>query len=201
MTRYDIINLLIAKHKYTRYLEIGVEGGESFNAVRCETKHGVDPASINATFKITSDEFFYMIHPDFKYDIVFVDGMHTAEQSIKDIFNALNHLTMGGTIVVHDCNPPTEWHQRSYEEYMNHPMEWNGDVWKSIVTLRCKYPCYNVSVVDDDCGCGIIQMGHQDEVELPRAELTYDMLAANRTEWLNLISVEEFLAKYMWRQQ
>lgn len=197
MNRFDIINLLIFKHKYDRYLEIGVEGGENFNAVRCAIKHGVDPFSVNATFRIPSDEFFNMLSYRIRYDLVFVDGMHTADQAGRDIYNALEHLNPGGTIVVHDCNPPTEWHQRSFEEFLKHPNAWNGDVWKAIVELRATHPDLTVSVVDEDWGCGIIQRGQQETITLPKEELTYAMLEANRKEWLNLITGEEFLRTYL----
>jgi predicted O-methyltransferase YrrM len=114
--RFDIINFLIKKIGAKRYLEIGVEDGDSINAIQCEKKHGVDPASKNATHRIESDEFFAMLAPSVKYDVVFVDGLHVADQAERDIVNSLEHLNDGGYIVVHDCNPPTAWHQRSVEE-------------------------------------------------------------------------------------
>lgn len=47
-------------------------------------------------------------------------------------------------------------------------------------------------VVDTDYGCGIIQRGKQKllEIDVP---MTYDSLSKNRKEWLNLISVQEWL--------
>ena len=107
--RFDIINFLIQRIGATRYLEIGVEDGDSINAVKCQKKHGVDPASRNATHKLESDEFFEMLAPHVKYDIVFVDGLHVADQAERDIVNAINHLSLGGFIIVHDCNPKLEW--------------------------------------------------------------------------------------------
>lgn len=67
MYRFDIINRLIQRYGYQRYLEIGVERGETFNNVQCAVKHGVDPFSDNATFRIPSNEFFAMIHDDVEY--------------------------------------------------------------------------------------------------------------------------------------
>ncbi len=43
MTRYEIINILIARRGYKSYLEIGVDQGDCFNKVKCEKKVGVDP--------------------------------------------------------------------------------------------------------------------------------------------------------------
>jgi|GEM_PF-7132737 hypothetical protein len=67
MYRFDIINALIKKYGYQHYLEIGVEAGETFTKVQCAVKHGVDPFSVNATFRISSDEFFARANGDIEY--------------------------------------------------------------------------------------------------------------------------------------
>lgn len=194
MYRFDIINLFIKKHGYQRYLEIGVEGGDAFNSSLCPTKHGVDPASVNATFRITSDEFFGMLADHIRYDLIFVDGLHTEEQAQRDIENALRHLSENGTIIVHDCDPPTEWHQRSYEEALqNGCRQWNGTTWRAFVNLRASRPDLSMCVVNTDWGCGIVRRGTQTPLALPPS-YTYADFAKHRTEWLNLISEQDFLA-------
>lgn len=194
MYRFDIINALIKRYGYQRYLEIGVEGGEAFSNVQCALKHGVDPFSVNATFRIPSDDFFDMINEDVEYDIIFVDGLHVEDQAQRDIENSLLHLSEGGVIVVHDCTPPTEWHQRSYEEFLQHYSPWNGTTWRGFVNLRASRPDIEMCVIDTDWGCGIVtQNGEgQDVIDLPD-NYTYTDFQAHRKEWLNLISVDEFL--------
>jgi hypothetical protein len=198
--RFDLINYLIEKCGYKRYLEIGVEDGDCVGSVKCEVIHGVDPASRNATFQVESDEFFNLIRDSVKYDLVFVDGLHTADQAKRDIDNALRHLNDGGCVVVHDCSPPSEWHQRSHEEAkLNGCRQWNGDVWKAVVALRSGSAELEISVVDTDWGCGIIRRGRQEVLDLGgrgMEALTYRELAENRAEWLNLISVADFIEKY-----
>lgn len=190
--RFDLINRLIDHHGYQRYLEIGVEDGDAVRSVRCSLKHGVDPASRNATFQIPSDEFFAMIHPGVTYDCIFVDGLHTEEQAGRDMEHALSHLADGGTIVVHDLNPPTEWHQRSYEDaLLNGCRLWNGTVWRAWVHLRATRSDLAMHVVDIDWGCGVISRGTQTCIDLPQP-MTYADFDANRADWLNLISVEDF---------
>jgi hypothetical protein len=195
LNRYDIINLLIRKNNYKSYLEIGVEGGINFDAIQCPVKHGVDPFSDKATFKIPSDEFFGMIHDFVEYDLIFVDGLHVADQAFRDISSALAHLSENGTVVVHDCNPPTEWHQRSYEEFIKEPAAWNGDVWKAIVKVRGIYSYTEVKVVDTDWGCGILRATDEKQktLDVKEEDMTYSNFEANRKEWLNLITPEEFL--------
>lgn len=201
MLRYDIINYLIKKNDYRKYLEIGVEGGDAFRNINCQTKHGVDPASPHAVFKIPSDEFFEMLHPDYKYDMIFVDGLHVEDQVDRDLENSLNHLNEGGIIVVHDCNPPSEWHQRSYEEAQkNGCRQWNGTVWRSLVKLRAMRSDLSVEVVNTDWGCGLVRKLRENEspnilVDVPE-KLEYSYLEKNRNKALNLISIQEFLERY-----
>jgi len=42
-------------------------------------------------------------------------------------------------IIVHDSNPPTQWHQRSGAEYAP-GSEWNGTAWKAILRFRLAHP-------------------------------------------------------------
>ncbi len=197
MFRFDIINQLIQKRRYKRYLEIGVEGGDAVRAVRCELKHGVDPASKNATFQVPSDEFFGIIRPDLKYDCIFVDGLHTEDQTMRDIENSLAHLSAGGVIVVHDVNPPTEWHQRKYEiAKQNGCRQWNGTVWRAWVRLRAERPDLSMACVDTDWGCGIIEPGEQQCIQLLPG-FTYAEFEAERAHWLNLITPAEFRTRYI----
>lgn len=48
-------------------------------------------------------------------------------------------------------------------------------------------------VVNTDYGCGVIRKGQQTLLTVQDSELNWHGLSANRTEWLNLISVEEFV--------
>ena len=65
---------LIKKFNYTKYLEIGIAGGECFRFIEAAYKVSVDPAEdryahANPTFKMTSDDFFKQNHEIF--DIIF----------------------------------------------------------------------------------------------------------------------------------
>lgn len=204
--RQELINYLIERNNYKRYLEIGVEDGHSLHSVKCQIKHGVDPNSKHATFHLTSDDFFYQLAPHIKYDLIFIDGLHLEDQVDRDIKNSLKHLSSNGIIVVHDCNPPTSWHQRSYQEAKKNGFRlWNGTVWRSIVKLRATRPDLLVQVVDTDWGCGLIKpinniddtLTTNSEIELPSIELfNYEYLEQNRELALNLISVELFKTLY-----
>lgn len=154
MMRYDIINGLIGRRKYSTFLEIGTFRGETFDRVVCEHKVSVDPDPASpATCHCTSDEYFSEPWCP-KFDIVFIDGLHWAPQVWKDITNSLDHLNPGGTIVMHDCLPRTEKMQMP-DMKSHQDEEWTGDTWKAYYKALKELP-YLVYVIDADYGCGII---------------------------------------------
>ena len=195
MNRIEIINTLIEKNGYRRYLEIGVntprQPGYSHESIRVETKHGVDP-NVDTTYRMPSDEFFKTNTA--YYDIIFVDGLHIFEQAHRDIVNSLAILTDGGTIVVHDCNPRKEITQRPERA----SSVWHGDVWKAILKLRMERPDVSVYTIDADEGCAIIQKGSQElyKPEPGTDPYTYDYFKRHKKDILRLTSVRAFKEKY-----
>ena len=193
MNRIEIINTIIKKNGYKKYLEIGVntplQPGYSHTSIEVETKHGVDP-NVDTTYKMTSDDFFGQNTT--KYDIVFVDGLHIFEQAYQDIVNSLEWLNDGGTIVVHDCNPRREITQRPIRA----SSVWHGDVWKAILKLRMEQLDITIYTIDAYEGCAIIQKGSQSLLS-PTVEdpYTYDYFKKNKKAILNLISVKTFKEK------
>ena len=163
--RLDLITALIRKFQYDSYLEIGCRDDETFKDVPCKNKVGVDPEK-GGTHRQTSDVFFDLILTDtasiFWRDLIFIDGLHTKEQVMKDVDNSLICLDNRGVIVVHDCIPKTEECQLSIEEFRDkydvEPPDgrpWNGDVWKGFWELA-KRPDIDLAILDQDWGCGVI---------------------------------------------
>ena len=139
-----------------------------------------------SVFHFPSDEFFEQNKDTF--DLIFIDGLHEAEQVYKDITNALNVLNTGGTIVCHDMNP-----QGFQEQFVPRQVKrWNGDCWKSFLALRHERDDLDMFVLDMDEGTGIIAKGKQEKLVLD-CEVTYDNFVKNRVEWLNLKPVEYLL--------
>lgn len=194
-TRTDLLNHLVAKRGYQRYLEIGVrDRRHNFDKIRAATKHGVDPAPRRPiSHQLTSDAFFEQrTSTEPGYDLVFIDGLHLAEQVEKDIDNSLAALNAGGAIVLHDCNPLTADAQTDDYDGKKH---WNGTVWKAWLKFRATRSDLQMRVVDIDEGCGVIERGQQETFALPTVDfgaMCYSHLDAHRREALNLISADEF---------
>jgi len=185
MKRWDIINYLIEKYELKSYLEIGVFKGECFNKVVCDMKISVDPV-YESTHRLTSDAFFIINTHD--WDLIFIDGLHTAEQTYTDMVNAHNTLTTGGFIVVHDCNPETEWHARPVEEYKQGE-EWNGTTYRGFIRFRTAYPNLTCRTVDTDYGVGIVT---DRKLEKETFNTYYQHFNKHRVSMLGLISEEKF---------
>lgn len=196
MFRYDIINKLISINNFKTYLEIGVFDGECINKINCELKDGVDPGSenglsIGVNYRMTSDNFFQTVKNK-KYDLIFIDGLHHTEQVDLDIKNSLNFLNLNGIIVLHDCNPPTELHTSRPRK----SIQWNGDVYKSILKFRKKNSNKYVTV-DTDWGVGILFKNEFDTKQLDSSLIDlclsdWNTFDKNRKEVLSLISTQQF---------
>jgi predicted O-methyltransferase YrrM len=195
-TRTDLLNQLVRTRGYRNYLEIGVrDRRQNFDKVQITgLKHGVDPApQREVSHRMTSDAFFAQATDT--YDLVFIDGLHLAEQVERDIANSLAHLSAAGAVVLHDCNPLTADAQTDDYDGKKH---WNGTVWKAWVKLRATRSDLSMRVIDIDEGCGIVERGSQSTIDLPStefAQLTYESLDRDRTRLLNLVTADEFFGR------
>ena len=146
--RYEIIQSIINKKNYQKYLEIGCFDDSTFTKINIKEKIGVDPKS-GGNKRMTSDEFFLGNKQNF--DCVYIDGLHIYEQVRKDIINSLKILNSNGIIILHDCLPNKIWNQIVPQIYGH----WNGDVWKAIVEARTNINIDTYTCIADN-GLGII---------------------------------------------
>jgi hypothetical protein len=221
--RIQIIQKIIDRIAAENYLEIGVFNGDCFLQIRCPRKTAVDPVPtipfkgrlknwlkglrtrIRAT---TSDDFFSSLEPGARFDVIFIDGLHTCAQALRDVENSLRCLNDGGVILMHDCNPgfaAAAHPAGSLAEAaaLNLPGwngEWTGDVWKTVCRLRSR-PDLRVFVLDCDFGVGVVTRGKpEDRLEFSPekiAGMDYEDLAKDRQKILNLKPenyIDDFLA-------
>src|SRR5690554_6965565 len=204
--RSDIINLLLEYlDRETSYLEIGVRNpADNYNKIKSAVKYSVDPGiefkENPVDFKLTSDEFFEqlkkgdLLSKTLKFDVIFIDGLHLADQVDNDIINALEFIKDDGFIVLHDCNPPTEWHAREKHNYRLSPAgsNWNGTTWKAFVKWRKNESIFSCCI-DTDWGVGILSKEHKvgDSNTIDNEFYDFNVFEKNRSESLNLTSFEQ----------
>jgi predicted O-methyltransferase YrrM len=190
LQRWDVINRLLGMTVGRRFLEIGVQRGICGSKVNAREKTGVDPGALSSARRYytklhlkKSDDFFAELFTDQEFDVVLVDGLHHADQVLRDVDNALKHLAEGGFIVMHDCNPQSEIAQRVPRD----TGVWNGDCWKAMVELR-KRPNLDAFTIDSDHGIGVVQRRPNpaplQDVSEP---LNYAALDADRQHLIGLV--------------
>lgn len=168
----QLLQALIDKHGLKSYLEIGVQNpANNFDKIKCERKIGVDPDMSlpdvregPRIVRLESDEFFRSFNKVNDsggeiesnlynhFDIVFLDGLHTAEQVKRDFENSLRCLSDNGFIVIHDVLP-------KFEETTKVPRQtrcWHGTVYQFCLIIKETYDGISFKTYDIDEGCMVI---------------------------------------------
>jgi len=149
MQRHEIVNYL-SNGKFGRYLEIGVDWGQTFKNVDLREKHGVDPdfkvdpATLPGTCHVKySDDFFR--ENILTFDLIFIDGLHTYNQSRRDFESSWKALNAGGAVIIDDCRPTDAIAAISdvglslkarADAGDTGNMTWMGDVYKTIIWIN-----------------------------------------------------------------
>ena len=189
--RWDMIEYLIKKNNYKKYLEIGCDQNQLFSRINIQNKVGVDPAS-GGNVRETSDNFFEKNKDMF--DIIFIDGLHIYEQVKKDILNSIKYLNDEGVILIHDCLPDS----MAKQAVPRYEMQWNGDVWKAIVDLR-QNTDLEIFTCEIDQGIGIIKKNKNTsilKIDKPIEKLKFKDYYENYKNYMRIISLDEFKKKF-----
>lgn len=183
--KHETINKIIKETGSKTYLEIGYGNGFNFYEIECEDKYGCDPGfkdiSGNANiFSGTSDEFF--AQNDKEFDVIFIDGLHHADQVRKDIINAMKCNPK--VIILHDTLPPTEAHQTVPRKQK----QWCGDVWRSAVGFHKEYPDVEFVTYEIDYGLTCIYPeGKKVRKHFEDTEISWEYFKKNAVELLNIV--------------
>jgi hypothetical protein len=157
------------------YLEIGVSAGATFKNVSFPHKVAVDPkfrfkyksSKAEEYHEVTSDAYFTRLDRAAKFDLIFIDGLHHAEQALQDLRHAVDHSHERTLIVLDDVYPCDRFSvMRSQEKAvtlrMLHrkdspaPRAWHGDVFKTAFYVAVHW--HHLSFVTIDQGFGNPQM-------------------------------------------
>lgn len=149
------------------YLEIGVERGLTFEAVKSKRKVAVDPHPLFRETKLpegasvfvgTSDEYFASVDSQTSFDLIFLDGLHLANQAYLDFVNSCGLSVTRTVIVIDDVFPSDEAsalpdrgssEEAKLREGISHS-RWYGDVWKLLWLLLTRYPQLSIAVLEGD---------------------------------------------------
>jgi len=183
--RSEVVQGILDLFPEPAYLEIGVSQGITFDAVRARRKVAVDPAfqfdvavaaaqNPNAEYHpVTSDRFFGgIVAADERFELIYLDGLHTLEQTLRDFTNALHFLRPGGVIVVDDVYPNSYVASlRSISEFraMRKALKiaaksWMGDTYRLVYFIDSFHQQLTFRTVGDNHGQLVVWEARRPEV-------------------------------------
>lgn len=178
-TRHDIINSIANCVNASTYLEIGVSRGITFDRVEVKAKTAVDPkfkfdyitkASDNTKYyQLSSDEFFGFHAGDSLYDIIYLDGLHTFEQTLRDLLNSIHYLSPRGVIIIDDTVPSSYFASLNSQKVASDlrkavgelDKSWMGDVYKVVAFIHSFLSCFSYGTVKENHGQTILWKSHR----------------------------------------
>jgi hypothetical protein len=182
LARSEVISQFLNLNKESSYLEIGVNQGVTFNAIEANRKVAVDPQFMFDTlaytipdkvefFEVCSDEYFALAQAeDVKFDVIYLDGLHTFEQTLRDLLNAFSVIKPHGVVILDDVIP------NSFDASLSDVDEafvirslaaqigavwhfdgsWMGDVYKVVFFLKSFMQQYSYATVLENHGQTVI---------------------------------------------
>ena len=173
LSRAEVVQGLLTRHSVPSYLEIGVSTGATFHAVKASRKVAVDPhfdfdveaaraSQPEALYhEITSDEYFGRVAaPSDRFDVIFLDGLHTLEQTLRDFTNALPFLAPKGVIVIDDVIPDSHFaairdlavFRKLRHSNIATSASWMGDVYRVVFFIETFFQQFSYRTVADNHG-------------------------------------------------
>ena len=177
LSRAHVVGSFLALYPDATDLEVGVNQGETFLAVSAAKKVAVDPNFTFDTVSVTAPGMeFHPIRSDTyfasrsaaldRFDVIFLDGLHTFEQTLRDLMNAVANLAAGGVIVIDDVIPNSfdaslpdleqvhTLRQISARTGVPWPSDgsWMGDVFKLVFFIDTFMQQYSFATVQENHG-------------------------------------------------
>lgn len=207
------INKLAAAYGAKTYLEIGVSKEATFFPVNITHKTAVDPkfqfeykplATNTVHFhEMPSDSFFEAfpqmlnqseyISPNgaFLFDIIFIDGLHTFEQTLRDFDNSLLY-SHDRTIWIFDDTCPSQCFSAMDSSHtvakwravagLSKDGSWHGDVFKVIFAIHEKYPEFSYCTQINNGNPQTILWKTKTPTERAKAFHNFDLITRMRYE-------------------
>lgn len=139
-SRGYFIKKIISDLNLQSYLEIGLSLNPlaPYRLLELENKTSLDMNHLtNPDFCMSSDNFFKKLEngetkfdKNYKWDCIFIDGWHMADQVYNDLMNSFNHLSDNGIIFMHDVLP---WsYELTIESNVGNVTATCQDAWKTV---------------------------------------------------------------------
>ncbi len=188
MHRHEVINTLLRLFESPSYLEVGVNRGETFFNVNASMKVAVDPKFLfdvaaatqndpNCAFhEVPSDRYFSeIIDHNLRFDVIYLDGLHTFEQTLRDFTNAIQFLKPRGVIVIDDVKPTS--YQASLPDQLDafllkkyhssHDNSWMGDTYKLVFFIETFFPTWQFRTLMENHGQAVVWRATKVRSDLP----------------------------------
>lgn len=212
----DRINKIAQHIGAKRYLEIGVSKGNTFFNVDIPYKVGVDPffrfspvpqVETHFFFSMRSETFFntYPSSPAAQviaapFDIIFIDGLHTYQQSYKDFIQSMA-LSHDKTIWIIDDTVPNDafsavpdmslcYKYREAAGLMGG--EWHGDVYKTLFAIHDEHPEFSYCTVID-AGNPQTVLWKVDGLKEKRKKIFADINDIAKLSYTDIISLSQYM--------
>ena len=202
LPRHTVLRRLTALYPDARYLEVGVSRAVTFHRVPATSKVAVDPVfdfdvearraeNAGAEYhEVTSDAYFAtVVEPGREFDVIYLDGLHVLEQTLRDLMNAVHHLAPNGVIVIDDTRPPT--YLASLPDRQNYftvrswlgvddQKAWMGDIYRLVYFIETFCPHLSYRTIGDNHGQTVVWRTRRASVPerglREVAELTFEQL-------------------------
>jgi SAM-dependent methyltransferase len=174
LSRATVAQAFLDLFEAPRYLEIGVEKGWTFHAVKAARKVAVDPqfmfdvdaaradpANAGCDYHpVESDVYFAdKMAPGEHFDVIFLDGLHTFDQTLKDLLAAILCLAPDGVIVIDDVMPnsyaaslPERDRTLAYHALAPNEGTWMGDVYRLVFFIDQYLPAFSFATMGENHG-------------------------------------------------
>lgn len=160
--RFERLNALAKINSASKYLEIGVNRGETFNLVNIPHKVAVDPQFRFNTLdyqtdtiifhEVTSDVFFAQLTSQYdKFDLIYLDGLHTFEQTLRDFCASISQSHEKTIWLIDDTCPISQLASMRDETQVKKirkffkvkDKRWMGDVFKLVFVIHDFFPQFS----------------------------------------------------------
>ncbi len=184
--RSGVVQAFLDLYPDPHYLEIGVSRGATLHALTAARKVGVDPkfkfdtaaeGQPGVEYRVeTSDAYFGALGREETFDVIYLDGLHTFEQTLRDLLNALEHLRPKGVILIDDIYPVSyaasipnlSASKRLRRELGVEKAAWMGDVYRLVFFIQSFCQSLSYAGVAQNPGQLVVWRGPRPEGSFPQ---------------------------------